>query len=72
MNVLTSIIGSLLIALGLDGYFNNGRLTHYLITPNYDIAISMMIIGALVLLSGICLCEFRHKTHSQPHKEAHL
>jgi len=59
MNFFTSIIGIALIVFGIDGYFNNGQYTSMVITPNYDIAMTMIVMGSLVLLCGICLCEFR-------------
>ena len=63
MNIITFLTGIVLVALGVDGYFNNGDLTRMIITPNYDIAMTMIVTGVLVLACGVCLCEFRGRKH---------
>lgn len=68
MNFFTTLIGIALIVLGVDGYFNNGTYTNMILTPNYDIAMGMMIMGGLVLLCGLCLFEYR-KHPQQPAKK---
>ena len=66
MNIITFIIGFFLVTLGVDGYFNDGYLTSVIITPNYDIAMTMIVTGTLVLAVGLCLCEFRGRKHNKP------
>lgn len=68
MNIITSLIGLLLLGLGADGYFNNGAFTGALLTPNSDIAMTMMVLGVLVLLCSLCLCEFRKHPARPAHK----
>ncbi len=68
MNFFTTLIGIALIVLGVDGYFNNGIYTNIILTPNYDIAMGMIIMGSLVLLCGLCLFEFGKRPQKPANK----
>ena len=65
MTIITYTVGYLLVLFGLDGYFNNGDLSRFMLTPNYDIAMTMLVTGCLVLACSLCLRESRAKPVNQ-------